>query len=354
MSKLGTSIIVPGAGGTRPPRPVFPYFGNKSAIAPVVWHLIGQVRHYVEPFAGSLAVLMARPRPFAGHETANDASALLGNFYRAVTSDPDAVAEHADYPISSCDLHARHAHLVANKDDLRERLEGDPFWPGDPLLAGWYAWGLSSWIGSGWCTGDGSWHVVEQDGVRRLRFRPDADKDGLGIQRHRPHYGYQGVHRQGRRQLLDDLRRLGERLRYAHILCGDWLQAVGNNSARESALFGAGSPCGVFFDPPYGADADRDMDVYEIDSGTVAADVRAWCIDHGDDRRLRIVLAGYEGEHNELEQRGWKVIKWSTKGGYSTTGQGETRGKLNALRERLWCSPHCVRVAREAVFFDDL
>lgn len=39
----------------------FPYFGGKSKIADVVWSALGQPAHYIEPFFGSGAVLLARP-----------------------------------------------------------------------------------------------------------------------------------------------------------------------------------------------------------------------------------------------------------------------------------------------------
>jgi site-specific DNA-adenine methylase len=39
----------------------FPYFGGKSAIAPVVWQRFGDPPNYDEPFVGSAAVLLARP-----------------------------------------------------------------------------------------------------------------------------------------------------------------------------------------------------------------------------------------------------------------------------------------------------
>jgi hypothetical protein len=35
----------------------FPWFGGKSQAAPLVWSLLGDVPHYVEPFYGSGAVL---------------------------------------------------------------------------------------------------------------------------------------------------------------------------------------------------------------------------------------------------------------------------------------------------------
>src|SRR5689334_19180994 len=47
----------------------FPWFGGKSRVASLVWERFGEVRNYVEPFAGSLAVLLGRPQPFAGPET---------------------------------------------------------------------------------------------------------------------------------------------------------------------------------------------------------------------------------------------------------------------------------------------
>ena len=82
------------------------------------------------------------------------------------------------------------------------------------------------------------------------------------------------------------------------------------------------------------------MSLYATDSGTVAHKVRAYCLKHGDDPRYRIALAGYEGEHDELEQHGWRVHAWTPDGGMSNTGNA--RGKANRKRERIWFSPHCL------------
>jgi len=41
----------------------FPWFGGKSKAAPLVWKLLGDPVHYVEPFFGSGAVLLQRPHP---------------------------------------------------------------------------------------------------------------------------------------------------------------------------------------------------------------------------------------------------------------------------------------------------
>ena len=39
----------------------FPWFGGKSKVAHLVWDRFGNTPNYVEPFAGSLAVLLNRP-----------------------------------------------------------------------------------------------------------------------------------------------------------------------------------------------------------------------------------------------------------------------------------------------------
>ena len=112
-----------------PFKPPFPWFGGKSKVAPEVWRRFGPVRNYVEPFMGSLAMLLLRPGPFVGTETVNDADGFLANFWRAVRLDPAAVAEHADWPVNENDLHARHVWLREQRATLTRRLEGRPGLP---------------------------------------------------------------------------------------------------------------------------------------------------------------------------------------------------------------------------------
>ena len=57
-------------------RAPFPWFGGKRRVADVVWRAFGNVPNYVEPFAGSLAVLLARPHE-AKIETVNDRDRYL-------------------------------------------------------------------------------------------------------------------------------------------------------------------------------------------------------------------------------------------------------------------------------------
>jgi hypothetical protein len=130
-------------------RAPFPWFGGKSRVAHIVWDYFGDVSNYVEPFFGSGAVLLGRP--FAPRaETVNDKDCYLANFWRSVQHDPEMVAHYCDGPVNEADLHARHRWLV-NQAEFRERMMSDPEYF-DPKIAGWWCWGISQWIGSGWCS----------------------------------------------------------------------------------------------------------------------------------------------------------------------------------------------------------
>lgn len=278
-------------------RAPFPYFGGKSRAAHLVWEALGDVASYVEPFCGSAAVLLARPHA-PRVETINDADGMVANFWRAVATDPGAVAHHADWPVNEADLHARHRWLIGQRESLTERLIADPAWF-DARVAGWWCWGACAWIGDGWCSAES-------------RKIPNVDG-----------HGGKGVHALGGFG-PESFTALAKRLRRVRVACGDWQRVLGG-----SALRAHGGACGVFLDPPY---AEGDMD-YAAGGTGISADVRQWAIEHGADRALRIVLAGYEGEHPM--PAGWRAVEWTAGRGFS--GAENT----NRRRERLWLSPHC-------------
>lgn len=67
-------------------KPPFTYFGGKTSIAPQIAALLPPHEHYVEPFAGSLAVLLAkRPSPM---ETVNDLAGDIVTFWRVLRDRP--------------------------------------------------------------------------------------------------------------------------------------------------------------------------------------------------------------------------------------------------------------------------
>ncbi|HET7486852.1 MAG TPA: DNA adenine methylase [Acidimicrobiales bacterium] len=68
-------------------KPPIAYFGGKTRLAPWIAALMPPHRVYVEPFAGSAAVLFAKPR--STHEVINDLDGQLVNFFRVLREQPD-------------------------------------------------------------------------------------------------------------------------------------------------------------------------------------------------------------------------------------------------------------------------
>jgi hypothetical protein len=134
----------------------FPAIGGKSRTAKEVWSRFGNVRNYIEPFCFSAANLLLRPAAKDGEphriETINDANAYVANFWRAISADPDAVADAMDWPVNEVDLHARHNWLVTSHEARQNltRVREDPKFY-DVTIAGWWCWGSCMWIGAGWC-----------------------------------------------------------------------------------------------------------------------------------------------------------------------------------------------------------
>ena len=128
----------------------FPWYGGKSRVADLIWSRLGNPTVYIEPFAGSLACLLARSGGAGEREIVSDTDGGICNFWRAVTADPAAVASYAEYPTIHHDLTARHRWLRQWVFDNSERLSEDPEFY-DAKAAGWWVWGISLWIGGGWC-----------------------------------------------------------------------------------------------------------------------------------------------------------------------------------------------------------
>lgn len=331
-------------------------------------------------------------------ETINDADAYLTNFFRATKIDPLKVAEYADEPVDEAQLHANHAWLVGyvpqpdtiplqylgdpsheeayrsgwtdsykpfDPNAFRERLMADPFYC-DLKIAGMWVHGLCAWIGSGWCD-----LQRYSNGVRPSRQRPHL-RPHQGIFSHRkpphqtPHLAHsgRGVHAVRRKpskqmprtfrggsgihatrykiegnSLQEFFNLLGERLRNARIICGDWKRVLTPSVTHYIGL------TGVILDPPY--DGDRVKDLYPVDdphlSGdgrTISEDVREWAIENGDNKNLRIALFGFEEEHGPFMPDTWNMVSWSTRGGYGNQRKGDVNE--NRHRERVWFSPHCL------------
>ena len=316
----------------------FPYFGGKRRAAPLIWDALGDPSGYVEPFAGSAAVLLARPA-FKGRrvETINDADGWLINTWRAIQLRPSEVAAHAWGPVTEIDYHARLAWLQERRGDgLVSWLEGDPE-ACDAKAAGWWLYVVACGIGDPF--GPGPWRVIDGH-LRDVRKLPHLGNAGRGVNRELPHLGDAG---QG---ALDAyMHRLADRLHRVRITCGSWERVLTPSASRAGA--GGDGSRAILLDPPYATSGDL---YHEADhDGSVSAEVRAWCLTAPDD--LRIVLCGYDSEHDELIEHGWEV-----RHGKAGSGAGYSTRADNGRRERLWLSPACLGVghAQDALDFEGL
>ena len=264
--------------------PPFKWFGGKRRVGHEVWARFGIVRQYIEPFVGAGAVLLARPDPIVGIEVIGDANCHVANFWRATTSDLDAVVRAADYPPSEIDMTARNERLMCPlvRDDLASAL-ADPSWAGDHELAGWWAWGQQHSIGGAW--------------GRDPHPTPTAACAPP-------------------RQLIGGLR---DRTRSVLVRHGDWSRTIDQRIASMS-------PTAIFLDPPYiGTEK-----VY-VDAQAVADDVAAWC--RAAPSELRIAICGHAGDY---DLPGWEVYEWQRKGGAG-------RSRSAPVAEQIWFSPSCQR-----------
>ncbi len=259
------------------------YFGGKSRAAALIWERLGNVPNFVDPFMGSMAVLLGRPHPTEkrGLETCNDADGFVVNAYRAIRHDPELTAHFADWPVSECDMTARHAWIVRRRENLVAELMGDPEFF-DAKIAGWFLHGVACWIGSGYASGQGPWvveggllvdsrklpHLAGNKGVNpEDPSSEDGDESGQlpamgeqpGVGRQLPSLGsatFCGVNRQLPRMgpgrgvereasLIAWFLDLADRLRDVRITCGDWSRILGPSVTT------ANGTTGLVLDPPY-------------------------------------------------------------------------------------------------------
>jgi len=93
-----------------------PYFGGKMNLAERIVNLLPEHAHYVEPFAGGLSVLLAKPR--VAMETVNDLDGDLMTFWRVLRDRPEDLAR-----VCMLTPHSRAEHENAYKpaeDELEQ------------------------------------------------------------------------------------------------------------------------------------------------------------------------------------------------------------------------------------------
>lgn len=97
-------------------KPPFRYYGGKTTLAPEIARLLPGHDHYVEPFAGSLAVLLAKEPSHS--ETVNDLDGDLVNFWRVLRDQPEEL-----HRMATLTPHSRAEHQVSANLDGCSDLE---------------------------------------------------------------------------------------------------------------------------------------------------------------------------------------------------------------------------------------
>ena len=96
--------------------PPFPYYGGKQTIARDIVEQLPPHGHYVEPYAGSLAVLLAKPP--SAHETVNDLDGDIVALWRVLRDRPDDLERVCALTPHARAEHQQALHRPEDLDDL--------------------------------------------------------------------------------------------------------------------------------------------------------------------------------------------------------------------------------------------
>lgn len=258
-----------GVVGVRPP---FTYFGGKTLLAPRVVAMFPEHGHYVEPFCGSLAVLLAKPP--SRYETVNDIDGELMAFWRVLRDRPYELAR-------ACALtpHSRAEHGASYKPAT------------DELEAARRVWVQLSQGRAGIRRATGWRHYVRPVGTAPMADYLD---------------GY-----------LERIAPCAERLRRVSLENRPALDVI-DRYGRETGVL-------LYVDPPYLAETRSSGSyLHEMGSEQQHRDVAAALAGC----RSAVVLSGYPSPLYDALYDGWHRFEIST-----MTGQG---GSNQARTEVLW------------------
>ena len=283
----------------------FSWFGGKRRWSDEVWKRLGDPEVYIEPFAGSLALLLTRPKQ-GKIEIASDTDAMVCNFFRSVTKNPKEVALSASRPTNEIELVAWHKRLKTERAGLLEELVNDVEYH-DPKLAGIWAWGQSNWITNF------SVNKSEKNVFRRIR------PEGLALSRIK----WPVPQCSGETPIEAWINALSQRLAEVRFYARDWneLTRIALHDANRNKI------TAVVLDPPY----IRKDQFYNKNENSSAKDSYEFAISHGE--RFRIVYFCENGEFPCPD--GWSLVSKS----YPSNG---TKNKELGKLDEAFFSPACL------------
>ena len=260
------------------PAPPFAYYGGKTTMAARIAALLPGHRHYVEPFAGSLAVLLAKPPSL--FETVNDLDGRIMTFWRVLRDQPEDL-------IRVCRLtpHSRAEHLAAYDLDGCDDLET----------------ARRVWVcltqGRGGSLRKTGWRYFEDPGRRGPTSMPDY--------------------------LTAYTARMAatvERLHHVSLECRDALEVI--------AAYGRHAEVCIYADPPY-LGSTRSARQYGVEMSSDAEHVALAEALHA--CRAAVVLSGYHSPLYDALYGDWGRVEVS-----AYTGQGNHTDSTDRRVEVLW------------------
>lgn len=253
-------------------KPPFAYFGGKTLLADRIVAQFPAHRHYVEPFAGSLAVLLAKAP--SRMETVNDLDGDLMTFWRVLRNRPDELVRAA-----ALTPHSR-AEYELSYEPTEDELER----------------ARRVWV----CLSQGRTGTLRNTG---WRFHIDPAGSSISMPSYQAGY-------------VDRMAAAAERLAKVSLECRPALEMIAAYGAHDDVL--------LYVDPPYlGSTRGRNYrhEMQSEDEHRELAAALQRC-------RATVVLSGYASPLYQELYDGWHVTSMA-----SATGQG---GNWGARTEVLW------------------
>jgi site-specific DNA-adenine methylase len=277
-----------------------------------VWELFDseKTKVYIEPFAGSGAVLFSRPFVH-GYEVINDKDINLLNLYRAIKYKPEELVFYLHNLKSAIDASSYKLYIKNNPLQLDEFAKDPEFC--SPKMAGYFCLWLSASLGD-------INHVQRPETVISL-----TNKGAFTVPMWKK-----------KEALTAWIFALRKRLDKVELLCTDWKKCLTDAHTLRSGALYADTVASVFLDPPY----DKYEFMYKHNKKTISSEVRDWCKDVAKHDLIRVILCGYENEHDELLDYGY--VKYAGKSANTNSkGRGTKNSKSPSSKEFLWASASC-------------
>lgn len=268
--------------------PPMAYYGGKTRLAARIAELLPAHDHYIEPYAGSLAVLLAK-KP-SHMETVNDLDGLLMRFWRALRDKPRELAR-------ACALtpHSRGELTAARAVNLHQLADAELDEIGDVEVAR-LVWVMISQARGGTMRSTG-W---------RAYIDPGGTKTSMP--------GYLDAY-------VDRMAECAQRLHNVSLECRPALEII--------AKYGQVARCCLYVDPPYlGTTRSHGGNGYRLEMR--GQDEHVELLDALQECRASVVLSGYHSDLYADALADWARIDIPTITGQATTSAART--------EVIWCN----------------